>query len=121
MNSNTRGTSSRLAGRMVMVSLIWLSSSSDALQPLRNAARAGQQRLEEITVAAAAGAPALQQVHLHEVHRIDIRVAQPDGALQRGLAIEEARGAFQPQHALARLVVLGADHGREPPQRLRHE
>src|SRR6185312_17414417 len=54
-------------------------SSGDALQSLRNAAGAREQRIEEITVGAAAGTPALEQVHLHEVHRIDVGAAQPDG------------------------------------------
>src|SRR5579883_2680911 len=118
MNSRTRGTSSRFAGRIVIVSLMWLSCarlSCDALQPLRNPARAREQRLEEIAVAAAAGTPALQQVYLHEVHRIDVGIAQADGSLQRRLAVEQLRAALEGQDPLARQLVFGADLCREPP------
>src|SRR6185312_4163227 len=142
MNSSTRGTSSGVAGRIVIVSLMlapcemratcdsgtWMwpaaaggTQSSDALQPLGDAARAGEERLEEVAVAAPAGAPALQQVHLHQIHRIDVGIAQPDGTLQRRLAVEQVRAALQPEHPLPRPRVLGADLGGEPPQRLGYE
>src|SRR5512146_2562217 len=132
MNCSTRGTSSRVAGRMVMESVIYASCrpracpvhtgprpllSSDALQSLRDAAGAREQRLEKIAIAAAAGAPALEQVHLHEIHRIDVGIAQPDGALQRRIAVQQVCAALQPQDALARPGVFGADLSRESPQR----
>ena len=47
-------------------------SSAGRLEPVGDAGDAGQQRLEQGRVAASAGAPSPQQVHLHVVHGIEV-------------------------------------------------
>src|SRR6516225_5630484 len=97
MNSSTSGSSCAAAGRMVTVSAI---ASTGALQPLRDAADAREQRREQLAVLAAAGAPALQQVHLHEVHGIDVGVAQADGALHGRIVVVRDIEVGARQHGL---------------------
>ena len=58
-------------------------------------------------------APALQQVHLHEVDGVDVRVAQPDRALQRRLRVEQPRAALHRQDVLDGEVELAPDRGPE--------
>src|SRR3974390_1828658 len=76
--------------------------SPRTLQPLRDAAHAGEERFEEVPVLAAARAPGGEQVDLHEVHRIDIRITQHDRALQGRICIEQPPGALHLEQSLAR-------------------
>ena len=56
-----------------------------------------------------AGAPAPQQIHLHEMHRVDVRVAQHDRALHRRLAVQQALARRAPSALAARVqLVFGA-------------
>src|ERR1700740_1231685 len=97
MNSSTSGASSAAAGRMMPGPAM----SSGALQALGNAADAREQRREQFPILASAGAPALQQIHLHEVHGIEIRVTQTDRALHGRDEVEQLAAAADLEHLLA--------------------
>src|SRR6516162_6404534 len=105
MNSSTSGISPGSAGRMVMASGM---GSTGALQSLGDAADAREQRREQLAVLAAARAPALQQVHLHEIHGIEVGVAQADGALHGRIEVEQLAAVADGEHLRARPLVLGA-------------
>ena len=107
----------RVAGRMLMRAR--LTHQPVLCRPCGDAADAGQQRLEQVAVLAAAGAPALQQVHLHEVHRVDVGVAQADGALQLWLGVEQRAAALDGEDLFAGEAVLAADVLAEVAQRRR--
>src|SRR6516162_7929937 len=108
MNSSTSGSSSAAAGRMVRPS----GMSAGALQALGDAADAREQRREQLVILAATGPPALQQVDLHEVHRIDVGVAQTDGALHGRIEIEPLAGAADGENLTAGPVKHNANRGR---------
>src|SRR5262252_5124359 len=95
--------------------------SPGALQTLGYAADAREQRREEIAILASAGAPALQQVHLHEIHRVEVRVAQADGALHGRIEIEQLTRATDLQHLAAGSLVLRAQLGGKWAQLLGRE
>src|ERR1700691_6348161 len=65
--------------------------SAGGLQSLRDAAYGDPQRAEQGLILAPRRTPALEQVHLHEVHGIDIGIAQVDGPLQGRIAVEQTR------------------------------
>ena len=68
------------------------------------------------------GAPALQQVDLHEVHRVDVGIAQLDRALQRRIGIEQLAAVLDGEHLLARQPrTRRADVAAEAAQRLGRE
>src|SRR6266702_7018815 len=71
--------------------------SPRVLQPLGDPADRREQRLEEIVVWPAGRAPARQQLHLKEAHRVHVRIAQPDRALQRWVFIEQRGRPLEPQ------------------------
>ena len=50
--------------------------SASRLQAAGDATDCGHQGTEQPAIFPAAGAPARQQIHLHKVHRINIRIAQ---------------------------------------------
>ena len=60
------------------------------LNAQRDALDGGLQGLEQGVVLASAIAPAVQQVDLQQVQRVDIRIAQANVALQHLLVIEQA-------------------------------
>src|SRR5262249_46881386 len=82
--------------------------SARALQPLGDATDAREQRREQLAVLTAARAPALQQVHLHEVHGIEVGVAQPDRALHGRIEVEQRAAVADGEHLRARALVFGA-------------
>src|SRR5581483_8838069 len=98
-----------------------LVRSTGALQPLRDAGNAGEQSLEEVPVAATGLAPAMQQIDLHEVHGVDIRVAQLDGALQGRVGIQQGARVLDREDMLPRDLEFGANLPEEVSQRLRSE
>jgi hypothetical protein len=67
---------------------------------LSDAADRGPQCSEQRFIAPARRTPALQQIHLHEMHGIDIGIAQHDGPLQRRVIVDETGGAAKPQHVV---------------------
>ena len=77
-----RGTGARHADELLDGGPRPQTRSARTLQALRYPTDAGEQRIEQIAILALAGAPALQQVHLHQVHRIDVGIAQLDRPLQ---------------------------------------
>src|SRR5689334_15309831 len=109
MNSSTSGSSSAAAGRMLRVSGMECAArapSSGALQTLSDTANTREQRGEQLSILAAAGAPALQEVHLHEVHRVDVRIAQADGALHGRIEIEQLTAVTYREHLRAGPLVF---------------
>jgi hypothetical protein len=70
---------------------------------------------------ALAGAPALQQVDLHQVHRIDIRITQLDRALQRGIRVQELIALRDQQQVRSGELVLATHLVEEAQQRLRSQ
>src|SRR5689334_22631597 len=93
--------------------------STGTLQTLRDPTDAGEQRFEQVPVLPLALTPALQQIDLHQVHRVDIRVAQLDRPLLCGIAVEERAAVFDRQHLLASGDVLGPDSRKELRSELR--
>src|SRR5215212_8805340 len=79
-----------------------IGASPRTLQALRYPIDACEQGLEEFTVLALRGTPATQQIDLHEIHGIHVRIAQLDRALQGGLGIEQAGTVFYFEHGHAR-------------------
>src|SRR5262245_11683688 len=90
-------------------------ASSGALQTLGNPANTREQRGEQLSILAAAGAPALQQVHLHEIHRVDVRIAQADGALHGRVEIEQLTAVAYREHLRARPLVFFTQLRGEAP------
>src|SRR3979490_2085369 len=90
--------------------------SSRALQALGDACDTRQQRLEQVAVRASPGAPALQQIHLHQVDGIEVGVAELDRALQRRIGIEQRPAVLDGENLLARALELAADLAREAAQ-----
>src|ERR1700716_3148562 len=76
--------------------------SSPAWQALGDACDTHQQRLEQVAVRASPGAPALQQIHLHQVDGIEVGIAQLDRALQRRIGIEQRAAVLDGENLLAR-------------------
>src|SRR4029077_15962241 len=90
--------------------------SSGALQPLGDAGDTRQQRLEQVAVRASPGAPALQQIHLHQADGIEGGTAQLDRALPRRIGIEQRAAAPDGEDLLARALELAADLAGEAAQ-----
>src|SRR5438105_2441580 len=104
-----------------MTTSAMMTRSARTLQALRDPTDACQQRLEEVAVLAPCGAPALEQIHLHEIHGIDIRVAQLQRPLQGGIGIEQRLAALDLEDMLTGDGKLTL-HGLEMTlQRLRRE
>src|SRR2546427_7381945 len=87
--------------------------SPRVLQPLGDPADRREQRLEEIVVRPAVRAPARQQLHLKEAHRVHVRIAQPDRALQRWVLIEQRGRPLEPQEPRDGTLELRSDDGEE--------
>ena len=85
--------------------------------PLMVARNAREQRL----ILAVSGAPALEQIHLHEMHGVDIGIAQRDRALQASDRCRAAAPRRAAQHVPHRQRVFAADglrmraRGSRPP------
>src|ERR1700722_5551385 len=103
-----RGTSCSVAGRMGMGSVI-SRLSTRTLQSLRDTRDARQQRFKQVAVTAVRVAPALQQVDLHQVHRVDVGVAELDRALQGRVRVEQVAAVLDGEDMLPGRLVLGAD------------
>src|SRR5262245_39879491 len=71
------------------------ATRSGALQSLADAAHRREQRREHFPILPSARTPASQQIDLHEVHRIDVRIAQHDRTLHGRLSVEESRTSTQ--------------------------
>src|SRR5215204_4140470 len=61
-----------------------------------------------------AGAIPAQELDLNRVHRVDIRIPEPDRALQDGMAVEELPRLDDPEHARDSALVLSEDRSEEP-------
>src|SRR3977135_530254 len=115
MKASTVETSCSAAGRMVTMSVLigcrgspgWILPR--ALQSLGDAGDACEECLEQIAIPAVARAPALQQVHLHQVHGIDVGIAQLYRSLQRRVRVEERAAVLDGEHMFAGGGVLVAD------------
>ena len=126
MKASTSGISCSAAGRMVTVSgMVAVEVAGSGCAFSRCSAGPGRCRRRSPAAprtgrgpGAPLGAPALQQVHLHEVHRIDVGVAQLDRALQCRIGIEQLAAVPDGEHLRARRLVLGADVVRIVAQRL---
>src|SRR4029077_11291984 len=118
MKARMRGKSLRVAGRIVISPD---TVSARGLHALGDGPDARQQRVEELAVGASPGAPALEQVDLHQVHRINVGVAQRNRALHGRVGIEQRAAVLDGEHLLAGALELSADLAREAPQRLRHQ
>jgi uncharacterized repeat protein (TIGR01451 family) len=76
------------------------------LQPLGNALYGGDQGLLLPLVFPAPGTPVRQQLDLGEAHGIDVGISQQNGALERGVAIEQAVLPLHPADHVASSVEL---------------
>ena len=70
------------------------------LDSQRDPLNGGFQRFQQLVVPPVTIAPALQQVDLQQVQRIDVRISQHDGALQSGIAFQQ-RAQRQSEEAAA--------------------
>src|SRR6266511_273170 len=90
-----------------------LNPSARALQPLRNAAHACQERPEHFVVRPPLGAPPLQQIDLQQAHRIYVRIAQENRPLQRRVGVEQRLLALQREHLGYGAIELLPNNGEE--------
>ena len=67
------------------------------LQALGDAVDAGQHSLKQVFIFASAGTPTPQQVHLHQVHRINVGIAQGNGPLQGPVTVQQLAGLLNLQ------------------------
>ena len=87
------------------------------MQTLRDTTDAREQGFEEIAILSIGRAPTLQQVDLHQVHRVDVGIAQLDRTLQRRIRVEQGLAAFDREHVFACVRVFAAEVGKERVER----
>ena len=71
------------------------------------------------SAASSPAAPALQQLDLDRVHRVDVGVAQPDRLLEHRVAVEQLPRLDDLEHGVARAVVLVAQRAEDALRRAR--
>src|SRR4029078_8397717 len=81
---------------------------------VRDAVDARGERVEHRVFCPASGSPALEHVDLQEADRIDVRVAQPNGAPKDPRCLEQLALTRELEHEIDTALVLAADHREEP-------
>src|ERR1700730_13450674 len=85
--------------------------SAGAAQGCADPGDRAQERAERLHLAAA---EAVEQLDLERVHRVDVRVSQPHGALNYRLPVEERLGLDDLEHRRDGLGVLLLERAEEP-------